>query len=67
MLYSVRNKEMAIAAAKWIAQQLPLGLYTVLNLFDILQYLQYCSKIGIWTDCPKLSINNLNKMSTAPH
>ena len=29
MLYAVKNKEMAIAAAKWIAQQLPLGLYTV--------------------------------------
>ena len=29
MLYSIKNKEMAIAAAKWIAQQLPLGLYTV--------------------------------------
>ena len=25
MLYSIKNKEMAIAAAKWIAQQLPLG------------------------------------------
>ncbi|KAJ7374444.1 Kinetochore-associated protein 1 [Desmophyllum pertusum] len=25
MLYSISNKEMAIAAAKWIAQQLPLG------------------------------------------
>ena len=28
MLYSIKNKEMAIAAAKWIAQQLPLGLYS---------------------------------------
>lgn len=27
MLYSITNKEMAIAAAKWIAQQLPLGSY----------------------------------------
>ena len=25
MLYAVNNKEMAIAAAKWIAQNLPLG------------------------------------------
>ena len=25
MLYSIKDKEMAIAAAKWIAQQLPLG------------------------------------------
>lgn len=25
ILYSIKNKEMAIAAAKWIAQQLPLG------------------------------------------
>lgn len=25
MLYSIKNKEMAIAAAKWIVQQLPLG------------------------------------------
>jgi hypothetical protein len=25
LLYSVKNKDMAIAAAKWIAQQLPLG------------------------------------------
>ena len=27
MLYSIKDKEMAIAAAKWIAQQLPLGNY----------------------------------------
>ena len=33
MLYSIKNKEMAIAAAKWIAQQLPLGLYTVFLVF----------------------------------
>lgn len=26
LLYSVKNKEMAIAAAKWMAQQLPLGM-----------------------------------------
>ena len=25
MLYSIKDEEMAIAAAKWIAQQLPLG------------------------------------------
>ena len=30
MLYSIKDKEMAIAAAKWIAQQLPLGKFTVL-------------------------------------
>ena len=33
MLYSIKNKEMAIAAAKWIAQQLPLGLYIVFLVY----------------------------------
>ena len=33
MLYSIKNKEMAIAAAKWIAQQLPLGKWIVFVFF----------------------------------
>ena len=34
MLYSIKDKEMAIAAAKWIAQQLPLGNYIVFFCFS---------------------------------
>lgn len=33
MLYSIKNKEMAIAASKWIAQQLPLGKQFVCVIF----------------------------------
>ncbi|XP_068682913.1 kinetochore-associated protein 1-like isoform X1 [Montipora foliosa] len=48
MLYSIKNKEMAIAAAKWIAQQLPLGeekidiLKTCVDL--AMAWKSFCSK-----------------------
>ena len=48
MLYSIKNKEMAIAAAKWIAQQLPLGLYSFSCLFNLL-YLKG-AKIHVWVN-----------------
>ena len=39
MLYSIKDKEMAIAAAKWIAQQLPLGNCIVFGFVVIVCYL----------------------------
>lgn len=39
MLYSIKDKEMAIAAAKWIAQQLPLGNCIVFVSVVVVSYL----------------------------
>ena len=44
MLYSISNKEMAIAAAKWIAQQLPLGKQIVCFFVVVFFRFRQCSR-----------------------
>ena len=53
MLYSIKDKEMAIAAAKWIAQQLPLGNCTVLFQLWVFCYLVYLS---FYAECHTASV-----------
>ncbi|KAK3734831.1 hypothetical protein QZH41_011747, partial [Actinostola sp. cb2023] len=57
LLYSVKKKEMAIAAAKWISQQLPLGE-------EKIKVLETCVDLANdWkTNCPAEDASKANKM-----